>query len=118
LIVGLSQAVALIPGISRSGATVVTSLAMGMNRETAFRFSFLLYLPVSLGGVIMSWTDLFHNPASQTLFVPYLVAFILSVVATYVAFNWFKQIVMNGKLGYFTVYCLSMGVFVLIAAQF
>ena len=49
ILVGLAQAVALIPGISRSGATVIASIAVGMKQETALRFSFMLYIPISLG---------------------------------------------------------------------
>ena len=117
LLVGLSQAVALIPGISRSGATIVTSLAIGMNRETAFRFSFLLYLPVSLGGVIMSWGDFTNTADGSQMIVPYIVSFIISVLATYFALQWFKQVVLKGKLGYFTLYCITMGILVILAAQ-
>ncbi len=63
--------VALVPGISRSGATIVPAMALGLKSETALRFSFLLYIPVSLGGTILSITDIFHDPrlGSFSLFV-------------------------------------------------
>lgn len=57
IIVGLGQAVALTPGISRSGATIISAIAVGMKQDTALRFSFMLYIPVSLGGVVLGITD-------------------------------------------------------------
>ncbi|RLQ96743.1 undecaprenyl-diphosphate phosphatase [Falsibacillus albus] len=110
MLVGVSQAIALIPGISRSGATIVTALGLGIERETAFRYSFLLYIPVSVGGIVLSISDMFHDPKIHQLLLPYAVAFILSLVMSFYALRWFKEIVMKGKLGYFTVYCLVVGV--------
>lgn len=59
IIVGLGQAVALTPGISRSGATIISAIAVGMKQDTALRFSFMLYIPISLGGVVLGITDFF-----------------------------------------------------------
>jgi undecaprenyl-diphosphatase len=58
LIIGMAQAVALIPGISRSGATIVAAMSLGMKQETALRFSFLLFIPVSAGGIMLAMSDL------------------------------------------------------------
>lgn len=75
-IVGLGQAVALTPGISRSGATVISAIAIGMKQDTALRFSFMLYIPVSIGGVILGFSDFLNEPNKIDLAIPYLVAFI------------------------------------------
>lgn len=92
IIIGLAQACALIPGISRSGATIVAAMLLGMKQETALRFSFLLYIPVSLGGLLLSITDIANDPNLDTLFVPYIVAFIATFVMTYISLKWFMNI--------------------------
>ncbi|MFT4413412.1 undecaprenyl-diphosphate phosphatase [Bacillus sp. UMB0728] len=114
IIIGLSQAVALIPGISRSGATIVSSMALGTKRETALKFSFFLYIPVSLGAMILSFTDLIHDPNMGQLFLPYTLAFIASLVASYFSLKWFINIMKKGKLGYFSIYCFVVGIAVII----
>ena len=116
VIIGLSQMVALVPGISRSGATIVPAMALGLKSETALRFSFLLYIPVSLGGTILSITDIFHDPRLGELFLPYLFAFIASVIATYFSLRWFMNIMAKGNLVYFSIYCFVIGIAVLIFA--
>jgi undecaprenyl-diphosphatase len=116
IIVGLAQAVALIPGISRSGATIVASMGLGMKPETALRFSFLLYIPVSLGGTLLSITDLANDPNLSQLFIPYLGAFIVSFIASYFSLKWFMGIMARGNLIYFSIYCFIVGAAVLIFA--
>ena len=113
-IVGLGQAVALTPGISRSGATIISSIAVGMKQDTALRFSFMLYIPVSLGGVILGFSDFLNEPNKAELAIPYLAAFIATLLMTYFAMKWFMGIMKNGKLVYFTYYCFFVGVLLLI----
>lgn len=107
-LIGLGQAAALTPGISRSGATVISSLAVGLNKETALRFSFLLYIPVSLGGVVLGITDFWNEPDKGELMVPYSAAFMGSLFMTYFALKWFMGIMKKGKLIYFTYYCFAV----------
>lgn len=114
LIVGLAQAVALIPGISRSGATIVGAMALGLDRDTALRYSFLLYIPVSLGGMILEADEIISDPMIGTLAIPYIVAFIASLVASYFALKWFIGIMRSGKLGYFSIYCWIVGLLVIL----
>lgn len=114
VIVGLGQAVALTPGISRSGATIISAVAVGMKPETALRFSFMLYIPVSLGGVILGATDFLNEPNKADLAIPYLAAFIATLVMTYFALKWFMGIMKSGKLIYFTYYCFLVGTLLLI----
>ncbi|WP_226527692.1 undecaprenyl-diphosphate phosphatase [Metabacillus niabensis] len=113
-IVGLGQAVALTPGISRSGATIISAISVGMKQDTALRFSFMLYIPVSLGGVVLGFTDFLHEPNKADLAVPYLAAFISTLLMTYFAMKWFMGIMKNGKLVYFTYYCIIVGTLLLI----
>ncbi|GAA5416652.1 undecaprenyl-diphosphatase [Paraliobacillus ryukyuensis] len=109
IIVGLAQSVALIPGISRSGATIVAAMLLGMKQETALRFSFLLYIPISLGTMLLSVDDLF-NADFQTMWLPFLLAFIASIIATYYSLRWFMNIMAKGNLKYFALYCFVVGV--------
>lgn len=114
LIVGLAQAVALIPGISRSGATIVGAMALGLDRDTALRYSFLLYIPVSLGGMILKASDVVGELTAGAMAIPFLVAFIASLIASYFALKWFIDIMRTGKLGYFSIYCWVVGLAVLL----
>lgn len=114
LIVGLGQAVALTPGISRSGATIISAIAVGMKQDTALRFSFMLYIPVSLGGVVLGFSDFLDEPNKGELALPYLAAFIATLFMTYFALKWFMGIMKNGKLVYFTYYCFIVGVLLLL----
>lgn len=116
IIVGLAQTVALVPGISRSGATIVAAIGLGMKPETALRFSFLLYIPVSVGGTLLSVTDIVNDPDLATLFIPYLVAFLVSIIASYFALKWFMGIMQRGNLIYFSLYCFIVGIAILIFA--
>ncbi|MCT2345720.1 undecaprenyl-diphosphate phosphatase [Niallia taxi] len=113
-LVGLGQAIALAPGISRSGATIISSIAVGIKQETALRFSFLLYIPVSLGGVILGFSDFIGEPNKAELALPYLSAFIATLIMSYLAMKWFMGIMKKGKLVYFTYYCFIVGILLLI----
>ncbi|WP_342547082.1 undecaprenyl-diphosphate phosphatase [Paenibacillus sp. FSL P2-0089] len=114
IIVGLAQAVALIPGISRSGSTVIASIAVGMKQETALKFSFMLYIPISIGGLILGASDIVHDPNRSALAMPYLIAFLTTLVATYYAMRWFIGIMAKGNLIYFSYYCFVVGTLLLI----
>lgn len=111
IIVGLAQAVALIPGVSRSGATIVAAMGRGMNQETALRFSFFLYIPVSLGGMVLEAGSIMDDPELNRLLIPYLVAFLCALVASYFSLRWFMNIMRKGNLNIFAIYCLLLSLF-------
>ncbi|MFD1850054.1 undecaprenyl-diphosphate phosphatase [Oceanobacillus bengalensis] len=113
MIVGLAQCVAVTPGISRSGSTIVASMLVGMKQETALRFSFLLYIPVSLGTTILEVPDMVRSDAFQATLVPNIVAFIAAFIATYFALKWFMNIMAKGNLKYFSYYCVVVGLLVI-----
>jgi len=114
LIVGLAQAVALIPGISRSGSTVISSIAVGMKQDTALRFAFMLYIPVSLGGLVMGISDIVNDADRGALAIPYLIAFVTTLFVTYYSMRWFMGIMARGNLKYFAYYCFVAGTLLLI----
>ncbi len=114
LIVGLFQVFALIPGISRSGSTIVGGMLCDLKREVAFDFSFLLYIPISLATMILGLKDLFSSNLSLELLTYYGIATLVAGVVTYFATKWFRDVVKNGKLIYFVLYCLIVGTLVIL----
>ncbi len=114
LIIGLFQVVALLPGISRSGATIVGGMTRNLKRETAFDFSFLLYIPISIATGILGMKDLLSAHIDSATFMLYILATIIAGVLTYIATKWFKDIVKKGKLIYFVIYCLIVGLLVIL----
>lgn len=109
LIIGLSQAVAIIPGISRSGATISTSVLLGIDKENSARFSFLMVVPLILGKMAKDLLDgefAFNSEASLI----YLVGFISALITGVFACKLMIAIVKNSQLRYFAYYCFAIGV--------
>lgn len=114
VLIGLAQAAALIPGISRSGATIVMAMLLGIKQETALRFSFFLFIPVSLGTMILDGPALFTDPKTRELFGPLILAFIASYALTAISLKWFQHIMAKGELKYFSFYCWAVGILVIL----
>ena len=114
IIIGLFQVAALFPGISRSGATIVGSMSRDLKRETAVNYSFMLYLPISLATMALGVKDLIQTPGINSLILPYTLGMIASGVITYFSAKWFINIMKKGKLGYFSIYCLIVGILVIL----
>lgn len=114
IIIGLFQVVALIPGISRSGATIVGGMTRNLTRETAFDFSFLLYIPISIATTILGFKDLLESNLTTITIFYYIFATIIAGIVTYIATKWFKDVVKKGKLIYFVIYCLIVGTLVIL----
>lgn len=106
-IIGLAQAVAILPGISRSGATIATSLLLGVDKEKATRFSFLMVLAPILGALMLKVMDLAEDPslAGDIGVSSLIIGFIAAFISGLVACSWMIQIVKKGKLSYFAIYC-------------
>lgn len=114
LIVGLFQIVALLPGISRSGSTIIGGMFRGFKRETAFDFSFMLYLPISIATGLLGFKDLIDADLSLNDMLMYLISAVIAFTFTYISIKWFRNLVKNGKLIYFVFYCLIVGTLVII----
>lgn len=114
IIIGLFQVVALLPGISRSGSTIVGGMLRNLKRDVAFDFSFILYIPISLATMILGVKDLLEANLSMIQYVYYGISMVLAFIFTYIGTIWFKNIVKNGKLIYFVIYCLIVGSLVII----
>ncbi|MCL2353521.1 MAG: undecaprenyl-diphosphate phosphatase [Defluviitaleaceae bacterium] len=105
-IVGLAQAVAVVPGISRSGSTITATMARGVKREQAAKFSFLMSIPAAIGAMVFRLTRIIGDPLLlEGLNVPNLIAgFIAAAVSGYFAINFMLKLVKTAKLKYFAVY--------------
>ncbi|MDD3187567.1 MAG: undecaprenyl-diphosphate phosphatase [Bacilli bacterium] len=114
LVIGLFQVVALLPGISRSGATIVGGMKEHLKRDVAFKFSFMLYIPITLASMIVGIKDLIETSLSGSLIFFYVVATLVSMVVTYFSTKWFRNLVRDGKLIYFVYYCLVIGTLVIL----
>lgn len=111
IIIGLFQIIGLFPGISRSGSTIVGGMTRKLKRDTAFKYSFMLYIPMSIAAMLLEITDL---NISSDLLLHYGLAILTSLVVTFIVTKWFRRIVNEGKLIYFTFYCLIVGILVLL----
>ena len=114
LIIGLFQVIALVPGISRSGATIVGGMFRKLKRKTSFNFSFLLYIPISIATSILGVKDLMEAKLESNTIILYLVSLVMAFIFTYIGTKWFRKIVNNGKLIYFAIYCFIVGLLVII----
>lgn len=115
-LVGITQALAILPGISRSGATIACSLLLKVDRPKAARFSFLMVVPLILGS--MAKTILNGDLSitqNQAELLPYIVGFVAAFVSGYLACTWMIALVKRSKLKYFAYYCAFVGTLALIA---
>ena len=119
LLAGCAQAVAIIPGISRSGATISAGMLRGFDRNFAVRFSFLMSLPAVVGATLLELKDAATAPDFAEQVVPllpvYLVGVVVSAVVGYFAIRLVKSLADKGKFGSFAYYCWAVGAVSLIA---
>lgn len=114
IIIGLCQMISIIPGLSRSGATIVGGMFRNLKRDVAFNFSFILYIPISIATSILGIKDLLELSISSSTYILYIIAAILAGIFTYIFTKWFAKIVKEGKLIYFSIYCLFLGLVVIL----
>ena len=107
LLIGLVQAIAILPGLSRSGATIAIAIIIGVNREKASRFSFLMVIPLIIGGMIKNLLSLPQNFNFEVdiLFVGFMSALVTGIFACKLMI----ALVNKSKLKYFGIYCLIIG---------
>lgn len=116
LLIGLAQAVAVLPGISRSGATISTALLLGVERKKAVRFSFLMVLIPVFGANFLKILKLSSETSGPQLEpLPLIIGTVAAFFAGLFACRWMLAIVGRGKIEYFAVYCLLAGLTAIIA---
>jgi len=110
LFMGLGQACAILPGLSRSGTTIAAGLTIGLNKEFAAKFSFILSIPAILGAFVLQLKDI--GSAMDANFLPVFLGFIASIIAGYMAIKWMLDLIQNKSLDIFAYYCWLMGLIV------
>ena len=122
LIMGCTQAVAIMPGISRSGSTLSAGLLAGVDRDKATRFSFLMSIPAILGSLVFQAKDILDEGFSAALGgmspVAVVVGMVAAAVSGFVALKWMMNLVRKGKLWAFAIYTFIIGVLTLCGVFF
>ena len=114
LLVGAAQAVAVVPGLSRSGTTITAGMARGFDRSFAVKFSFLLSIPAVLGANILSISDAVQAGIDTSLLPVYLVGVLVAMVSGYAAIGLLRFVARKGRFGGFAYYCWGAGLVTLI----
>ena len=118
LIIGLAQACAVMPGLSRSGSTIATGLMLGNKKEKMAQFSFLMVIPPILGEALLDVIKMAkgHNPFGEVSTIALVVGFVAAFVSGCMACKWMINIVKKGKLIYFGIYCAIAGAVTIICS--
>ncbi len=111
ILIGVGQAIALMPGISRSGMTMVFALALGLKREDAFEFSFMMFIPASIGALLYSVLEIVTG-GDFSLW--YIISAIFAFIFTIFGLKLTKKFVMASKLHYFAIYCLIVSLSIIV----
>ena len=110
LIIGVFQAIATVPGVSRSGATITGGIATGLDRQFAVKFSFLISIPAILGANILSIADAVEQKIDSALIPMYLVGMLVAAVSGYLCLMLLRWISRKGRFGGFAFYCWVVGI--------
>ncbi|HNT93078.1 MAG TPA: undecaprenyl-diphosphate phosphatase [Bacteroidales bacterium] len=114
-LMGIAQALAVLPGVSRSGSTISTGLMLGNSKNELARFSFLMVIVPIMGANFMQVISTEPQAVNGVLF-PLIIAFVAAFVSGYAACRWMINIVRKGKLGWFAIYCILVGLTLIIFA--
>ena len=108
LMVGISQALAIIPGVSRSGMTISFAILLGISSKEAAKFSFMLAIPAIIGATILTLIDTRFDQVEDLIFPLTLTAFV-AFLSGYLALMFLIKILNAGKFYYFSFYCIFIG---------
>ena len=114
ILIGLAQAVAVLPGLSRSGTTISVGLARGLEGSFAVRFSLLLSIPAVLGATLVSIFRAIRSGADFSLLPTYLAGFVVAAGVGYFAINFLRRLMVNQKFGNIAYYCWGVGLVTII----
>ncbi len=109
--IGVAQGVALLPGISRSGSTILAGMLLGIKKEDAAKFSFLIAIPAVLGAIVMDLKAGFHYFASNMIVV--LTGFWVAAIVGYLVIRWLMALIRQGRFFLFGYYCIAVSLFAL-----
>ncbi len=116
LVIGLFQLCAITPGLSRSGSTISGGLLMGLEREDAVKFSFIMSVPAILGANILSVPEALSSPVASADMGYYLVGMLVAMISGFCAMKFLLYISRKSKFGFFAYYCMAAGLITVIFA--
>lgn len=111
IIIGLFQAISIVPGISRSGLTLVAALLRGLDKKTAIKYTFMLYFPVSIASMLLGVKDFSSTGLEINMIIYYVVGMVSAGILTYISYNWLTRLVEKGKLWKFSIYLFAIALF-------
>ncbi len=114
IIIGLLEAVALVPGISRSGTVLAACLLCSLSKDASLKYTFMLYFPVSIATMLLGVKDIIEVGINSSMLGYYLVGMVFSGIVTYFTYKVLSNIVRNGKLWKFSIYLIIVGILTLI----
>lgn len=107
-VIGIFQALAILPAVSRSGGTIFSALLLGLSPQNAFNFSFSLFIPVTFGAIVLGFKDII---SSNFLTLNNLIAFVVTALVGYFVLNIFQKITVNKKFWIFGIYVIILACF-------
>jgi undecaprenyl-diphosphatase len=107
-LMGCGQAFAIIPGVSRSGTTIFTGMLLGINRETAARFSFIMSIPAILGAAVLNIGEVIAHPPTAGAMLVYAAGTIAAALTGYLAIILLLDVIRKNRLQWFGYYCLAV----------
>ena len=114
LFMGLGQACAILPGLSRSGTTIAAGLVIGLDKEFAAKFSFILSIPAIFGAFILQLKDI--GSSLDVNFLPVILGFVAAFIAGYAAIKWMIELIQKRNLDIFSYYCWIVGIVVFVGS--
>jgi undecaprenyl-diphosphatase len=109
--IGLAQSIALLPGVSRSGSTILAGMFLGIKKEDAAKFSFLIAIPAILGAIAIDLREGIHYFSTHALVV--LTGFFAAAITGYLVIRWLMKIIQQGRFFIFGYYCIAISLFAL-----
>jgi len=113
ILIGISQAVAIIPGISRSGTTIFTAVNLGIDRRKAAEFSYMLSIPAIVGANVLEIAT--HGLNNGLPFSIYLVGFFSALISGYLGINMMMRFLVEKRIRFFGLYCFALGIFAILS---
>ena len=108
LLIGCAQAGAILPGLSRSGSTIFTGMLLGVNRETAARFSFIMSLPAILGAAVLNLKEVMMSPPAGSTLLNIAAGTLMAAATGYFAIILLLDVIKKNRLPWFGYYCLAV----------
>ena len=113
LLIGIAQAFALVPGVSRSGSTITAGLFRNMTREASVRFSFLLSTPIIAGAALLKAHELRKEGLPAGMHAPFIVGIIVSAIVGYITISWLLRYLQTNSLRAFVIYRVIVGIVII-----